>query len=111
MFALWKKNEIRKRCHIYDKGYLHAFNFTNELMETDFDVIYIQFGVITHELSKNYDLMSFLQGFDFGEFHKCNKAIFLLGDVFNMNVSTSLIFIPYGIDVEVFQHLVVLHTF
>ena len=68
--------------------------------------------------------MSSLQRFDFGNFHKCNDVVFLLDDIFNIDLRTSLFFQPWGNDtgvfkantmfnfsMEIFHHLVALHTF
>ena len=94
------------------------------IVQADFDVIPIQFCVVAHELSTNCALKSSLQGFNFGIFNKCNEVVFLLGDAFNIDLKTSLIFQPRGNDtrvfktiimfnfnVEIFHHLVILHTF
>ena len=73
-----KENKIRKRCPRYDKVFLQAFIFKDDLIsclqivesnemivlknefnydislivQTDFEMVYVQFGVIAHELSK-----------------------------------------------------------
>ena len=93
-------------------------------MQIDFEMVPIQFGVVAHELSKNCALISSLQGFDFGTFNNCNEVIFLLDDVFNIDLTTSPIFQPwendtgvfktiiiFNFNVEIFHHLVALHTF
>ena len=93
-------------------------------MRTDFEMIPSQCCVIAHELSKNYALKSSLQGFNFGIFNKCYGVDFFLDNVFNIDLKTSLIFQPWGNDtgvfkanimfkfrVEIFHHLVALHTF
>ena len=61
-------------------------------MQIDFETVPSQIGMITYELSKNCALKSSLQEFDFGIFHKCNEDVFLLDDVFNLDLRTSLIF-------------------
>ena len=119
------ENEIRKRFPTYDKVFLQAFIFkdyvtscfsiveSNEVSEievlkngfncdissivqADFEMIHIQFGVVAHELSKNYALKSSLQGFGFGIFNKCNGVVFLLWDAFNLDLRTSLFFSTRG---------------
>ena len=46
-------------------------------VQIDFEMDPIQIGVEASELSKSYALMSSLEGFDFGHFHKCNGVSFL----------------------------------
>ena len=147
-----KEDEIRKKLPTYDKVFLQAFTFkdsfsscfpfveSNEvsevvlkngfncdicsIMQADFEMIPSQFCVIAHELRKKCALMSSLQGFVFENFHKCNRVVFLLDDIFNIDLRTSLLFQPWGNDtgvfkanimfnfsVEIFHHLVALHTF
>ena len=68
--------------------------------------------------------MSSLQEFDFGNFHKCNEVVFLFDDILNIDLRTSQLSQPWGNDigvfkanimfnfsVEIFHHLVALHTF
>ena len=95
------------------------------LKKKDDDLVQIWKACLkAHELNKNYALMSSMQEFDFGDFHKCNVAIFVLGDAFNIDLRTSLFFQPWGNDgrvfkanimfnfnVEIFHHFVALHTF
>ena len=116
-----KENDIRKRLPTYNKVFLQAFIFKDDfnsclqivksnevsevvvlknqfncdissIVQTEFEMVHIQFGVVAHELSKNYALISSLQRFGFGEFHKCNEVVFLLGDVFNLDLRTSFFF-------------------
>ena len=117
-----KENEIRKRLPTYDKVFLQTFIFKDDfnsclpvvesnevsevvlkngfncdissIVQTNFEMVSSQFGVIAHDLSKNCALKSSLQEFDFGNFHKCNGDVFLLDDVFNINLRTSLFFQP-----------------
>ena len=93
-FNLVKVNEdeIKKGLPTYDKN---GFNCDiSSIVQTNFEMVPIQFGVIAPELNENYALKSSLQGFNFGIFNKCNEAVFLFGDVFNIELRTSLFFQP-----------------
>ena len=82
----------------------NRFNYDiSSNMRTDFEMIPSQICVIAHELRKKCALMSSLQGFVFGNFHKCDGVVFLLDDIFNIDLRTSLLFQPWGNDTGVFK--------
>ena len=114
-------NKIWKRLPTYDKVFLQAFIFKDEfnsclqivesnevsevailkngfnydissIVHVYFEGVYIQFGVVAQELSKNYGFMNSLQGFNFRDFHKCSRVVSLLGDASNIKLRTNIIF-------------------